>query len=67
MINRYMQMKYGKKEYKIEVTKEEFIKLMVNDGRSVEDAEFHAHVCEVMGSSIVIGDKLVGIKSGGEK
>lgn len=46
----------------IEVDKDTFIKMMVNDGINQRRAEFHANISEAMNSSVLIGKQKVKIK-----
>jgi hypothetical protein len=60
---RYMQEKaLAAKLPQVEVTREEFIKLMVESGETQDKAEFQATICAGLGSSTRIGDKMVSIK-----
>jgi hypothetical protein len=56
-----MESKYGNLP-SVEVTREEFVNLMIEDGVSQEEAEFQAKMCKGLGSSVRIGGKLVSIK-----
>ncbi len=57
----YMKAKYGNLPT-VEVTKEEFIKLMMDSGKTEKDAEFQAKIGIAMGSACMIGDRMVKIK-----
>jgi hypothetical protein len=57
----YMKAKYGNLPA-VEVSREEFIQLMMKSGKSNEQAELNAKLSELMGSTCMIGNKLVGIK-----
>lgn len=57
----FMHAKYGNL-ISIEVTKAEFIVLLIRTGKSEEATECSAKVCASLGSFIVIGDYQVGIK-----
>lgn len=60
---RYLQMKArAEKLPSIQVSREEYIRLMVESGKTQEEAEFHAAVSVGMGASTMIGDKMVSIK-----
>lgn len=57
----YMKAKYGNL-LTIEVTKDEFIKMLVESGKTQKEAEFQAAISVGLGSSCMIGDKMVSIK-----
>jgi hypothetical protein len=60
---RYLQMKArADKLPQVEVTREEFIRLMMETGKSRKDAEFQATIAAGLGAHTMIGDKMVGIK-----
>lgn len=46
----------------IEVSEEEFIKLMVESGETEDKAKFHATMSKGLGSAVMIGEKVVKIK-----
>jgi hypothetical protein len=62
-MGRYLEMK-GKasKLPHVEVTEKEFIRLMVEAGETKEKAKFQATMSKGLGSSVMIGDKMVSIK-----
>jgi hypothetical protein len=60
-MNEYMRNKYGKFE-EIEVTEEEFVKLMVESGVTEEKAKFQANMCKMLGSSILVEKRRLSIK-----
>ncbi len=62
-MRQYMEMKYGNVP-QMDVTKQELIKMLVENGSSPEDANFQANMALKLGSRIRIGDKSVGIKEG---
>jgi hypothetical protein len=57
----YMKAKYANLP-EVEVTREEFIKMMVDNGKPQKDAELHATMCEGLGSACMMGGKMVSIK-----
>ena len=46
----------------IEVSEDEFVRLMIESGTTKEKAEFHARISKGLGSSVRIGQQLVKIK-----
>jgi hypothetical protein len=48
----------------VEVTREEFVKMMTESGQTQEDAEFQATMASGLGSEVMIGEKMVSIKKG---
>ena len=61
-ISRYVEMKEkASKLPNVEVTEEEFIRLMIEAGETDEKAKFQAKISKGLGSSVMIGDKMVKI------
>lgn len=61
-ISRYIGMREKSKNLPhVEVTEEEFIRLMVENGETEEKAKFHAKISKGLGSAVMIGDKMVQI------
>lgn len=58
----YMKAKHGNLPI-VEVTKEEFIKLMMDSGKLEEEAKFQARIAIAIGSACMIGDTMVKIKN----
>lgn len=46
----------------VEVTHEEFIKLVVESGISQEEAEMQARIAKIMGSELLLNKRYVSIK-----
>ena len=46
----------------IEVSEEEFVRLMVESGKTEKEAKFQAKMSKGLGSSVMIGEKMVKIK-----
>lgn len=66
-MGRYLEMKEKAKTLpQMEVSEEEFIRLMVEIGETEEKAKFHAKMSKGLGSSVMIGDKMVKIKDAEE-
>jgi hypothetical protein len=62
-VSRYMQMKEKAKTLtEIEVSEEEFIRLMMEAGQTEEKAKFQAKMSKGLGSSVMIGENMVKIK-----
>lgn len=62
-MNRYLEMREKAKTLpQVEVTEEEFVRLMVEAGETEEKAKFSANISKGLGSSVMIGDKMVKIK-----
>lgn len=62
-MGRYLEMKEKAKTLPhVEVSEEEFIRLMVEAGETEEKAKFNATMSKGLGSSVMIGDKMVIIK-----
>lgn len=47
----------------IEVSEEEFVRLMIESGKTEKEAKFHAKMSKGLGSSVMIGEKMVKIKT----
>lgn len=60
-MQQYMKAKYGNLP-QVEVTEEEFIRLMVEAGETEEKAKSQANFSKILGSSVMIGDRMVQIK-----
>lgn len=65
-LGQYFSGKYGKdsKLPHVEVTREEFIRLYVEDGGSPVAAKTRADISESLGAHTKIGDKWVAVKKG---
>ena len=61
-VGRYFRMKAKGELPHIEVTEEEFIRLMLEAGQDQKEAEMQAKLAKGLGSSVMIGDKMVSIK-----
>lgn len=48
----------------VEVTEEEFVQAMIDDGKSEDDARFQATMSKGLGSSVMVGDRKLKIKAG---
>lgn len=46
----------------VEVTRDEFVAMLMAEGESRETAEFQAKICVSLGSSVRIGNQMVSIK-----
>lgn len=46
---------------RIKVSKEKFILMMIENGKSKEDAEMQAKISKILGSSVMIGNQMVKI------
>lgn len=63
MFRRYIEMKNkAEKLPTVEVSEEEFIRLMVETGETEEKAKFHAKISKGLGSAVMIGEQMVKIK-----
>ncbi len=60
-LNNYMKAKHGNLPH-VEVTRDEFIKMMMDSGLTKEKAESQAVFCQALGSHCMIGEQMVGIK-----
>ncbi len=61
-IPRYIEAKHKASELPlVEVTEEEFIRLMIEAGQTEEKAKFNAKISKGLGSSVMVGDKMVKI------
>ncbi len=60
-MQQYMKAKYGNLPT-VEVTEEEFIRLMVEAGETEEKAKSQAKFSIALGSSVMVGDKMLQIK-----
>lgn len=60
-MNQYMKAKYGNLPT-VEVTEEEFIRLMMEAGETEEKAKSQAAFGKALGSSVMLGDKMLHIK-----
>lgn len=60
-MQQYMKAKYGNLPT-VEVTEEEFIKIMVEAGSTEEKAKSQANFSKILGSSVMVGDKMLHIK-----
>lgn len=49
---------------RITVSRAEFIRLMVADGKIKKDAELQAKLCATLGSAVLIGGRMVSIRDG---
>jgi hypothetical protein len=58
-----MRAKAANIKERVQVTKDEFIDLLVKNGTDRAKAEFDADICMKMGSEMLIGDRFVGIKT----
>ena len=62
-LGRYMAWKQRTKDLpSIAVTREEFIKMMMEAGKSEDEARFQANIAEGLGSSTELGGQMVSIK-----
>lgn len=59
-MNQYMKAKYGNLPT-VEVTEKEFIRLMVEAGRTKEEAKSQAKFSKLLGSSVMVGDRMIQI------
>lgn len=58
----YLKMKdEASKSTHVDVTKEEFIKLYVENGGTLADAEMHAKVSKIRGSYVKVGNKMLSV------
>ena len=62
-ISSYMAMREKAKTLpELEVTEEEFIRMMIEAGETPEKAKLNATLSKGLGSSVMIGDKMIKIK-----
>lgn len=62
-IRRYMEAKYGPaKDYpRRKISKDEFIKLLVQNGTPEEKARLQANISETLGSDILVNKEWLGV------
>jgi len=60
-MQKYYEMKAGKFPT-VEVDEAEFVRLMIEAGETEEKAKFHATISKGLGSSVMVGDKMLKIK-----
>lgn len=46
-----------------EVTEDEFIKAFIKSGKTEEEAKMQAHISKILGSSVLVGKKMLKIKN----
>jgi hypothetical protein len=55
-------MKKAKTLPTIEVDEAEFVRLMIESGKTEKEAKFQAKMSKGLGSAVMVGDKMVKIK-----
>lgn len=60
-MQQYMKAKYGNLP-EVEVTREEFVEMMMAHGKTREQAEFQATMSVGLGAAVMMGEKMVKIK-----
>jgi hypothetical protein len=60
-MHQYMKAKYGNLPT-VEVTEEEFVRIMMESGQTEEKAKSQASFAKALGSSVMVGDKMLYIK-----
>lgn len=60
-IHKYMEMKYGPKKEEVEVSEAEFVRLMMESGKTEDEAKAQANFAKGLGAACNIGDKMVKI------
>lgn len=61
-LQKYMELRHGKELPTVMITREEFVQMFIEAGKTPEQAELQAKVAEGLDSMVVLGDKKVGIK-----
>lgn len=62
-ISRYIKFRHESKDLpEVEVTEEEFVRLMMEAGQSEKEAKFQAFISKGIGGATRIGDRMVKVK-----
>jgi hypothetical protein len=65
-MGKYLKNKYDPQPH-IEVDEAEFLRILVENGKTEENARFHLMISQGLGSAVAIGDKMYKVKGEDEE